>query len=551
MNTGGRRLRSLLVAAGIIGAAIPLASSPALSLSSQTSSQSTTAFARQSSSPLQITASERVTVDDPVPSRAYSAPFLLADPNNPNVIVASAVEMRSGICYLMRSTDAGLKWQTLPSVPALASYPNCFTVYGGNTQSPMAWGRNGTLYYGLLGYGQQDGGASRSSDISVLLARSTDLGNTWSTTLVDNARGLSGAATQNNGPLASIAVDSHSGSQDTVYVSWRQNLPDAKGAVSGPLVATSTDGGKTFSAPVNLNQFSTIKVTDSTGASFPVSFSTPHLAVNQDTGALYAVVGGSVPSAAKSPPPQPLYLATSTDHGKSFTVSPLTRPSPSLSEPIIQWSPAGGSQGTLLAVYEDKFNQTQGSEDIYFQRSTDAGKTWSTETRLNDDNPANQTYHYLPYMSVAANGRIDVAWFDFRNSNSFAEDVYYTYSTDNGATWAKNIRVTDQPIDMSLGINSNSDVRQPPGIASMNQYAAFGWPDTRLATAATETQDIYGNLVQFAPLPSGSSNTLNYLAAVFAGLAAAGVVILLLVAVRRSRAVEPRQTVGPEPAGAS
>jgi hypothetical protein len=302
---------------------------------------------------------------------------------------------------------------------------------------------------------------------------------------------------------------------------------------------------------VNLSQFTQATFQDATGATFHVPFNTPHLAVSQKTGALYAVVEvRTFGYGAQSPPPQPLYLATSTDRGKTFATKQLSRVGPDVSAPVVQWSPAGGSQGTVLAVFEDKIGQSQGSKDIYLQRSTDGGSTWSPEVRLNDDDPADQTYHFLPNMSIAPSGRVDVAWYDFRNAKSFAQDVYYTYSTDAGATWASNTRVTDQLIDLSMGLNTNFDIRQPAGIASANQYAAFGWADPRLGNPATQTEDVFTDVAQFAAIPTGASRTLKYLAAGFAGLAAAGLIILALVLVRRRPKAMETMPVGPQPAGA-
>lgn len=533
-------------------ASIP-ASALALSSPSQggSSGGGAATFAGQGSAPKQISAAERATAADPVPSRTYSGPSILVDPDNPNVVVASAVEMRSRTCYLMRSTDAGVHWTTPGALPALSSYPFCFTSNAGNTESPLAWGRNHTLYYGLLGYGEQDGGASRAANMSILLARSTDLGNSWATTVVENARGKSGADVENNEPLASIAVDSHSGSQDIVYVSWRENHPNVKNSQPASVVATSMDGGKTFSAPVDLNQFTQDTFVDSAGTTFHTTFNIPKLAVDQNAGTLYVGVEVRLFGfGAKDPPPQPIYLATSTDHGKTFTTKPLTHAAHDVSAPVIQWTPTGGSHGTLLAVFQDKFGQTQGSEDIYLQRSTDGGKTWSSEVRLNDDDPAQQNYHYFPYMSVAPNGRVDVAWYDMRNSNAFAQDVYYTYSTNGGVSWAGNLRITDQLIDLTKGPNTNYDMRQPPGVGSANQYAAFGWADPRLGDPTTLTQDVFTATAQFSAIPAGASNLLKYLAAAFAGLAAAGVVVLLLVVLRRRPATHTAGPMGQQPAGA-
>ena len=63
-----------------------------------------------------------------------------------------------------------------------------------------------------------------------------------------------------------------------------------------------------------------------------------------------------------------------------------------------------------------------------------------------------------------------------------ANDVYYAYSTDDGATWSKNIRITDQSVDRRFGLwGANFDQKSPPSVASANQFAAFAWDDTRFS----------------------------------------------------------------------
>ncbi len=531
-----RRLVPAAVAVVVLGALTPAMTVGALP------SQVTpggTSFAAQAYPPLRVTGSSQVTKDDPVPTRTYSEPSLLVDPGNPKIIVASAVEMRTKICYLMRSNDAGASWVVVPGVPGTSAFPDCFTVNGGQTQSPMAWGRNDTLYYGLLGYDQADGGSGRKGNMSVLLARSTDLGNSWRTTVVDNSRGKTGEQIQNDSPVASVAVDSHSSAQDIVYVGWNQSFPKSKAPDSPTLVATSTDGGQTFGTPVNVNKFYSDTYTDSDGTKYNVALGTPFLGVGP-SGTLYAVAGAAVPFSVNVFPPLPFLSAVSTDHGHTWKVQKFTDASHDISQPILQVSKQGGPEGTLLLVYQDKLGgQTQGSEDIYFRRSTDGAKTWSQPLRLNDDDPANQTYHFMPNMSVAPNGRIDVVWYDFRNAKQFENDVYYTYSTDNGTTWAKNVRASDQSINRTTGPNANFDIRIPPGVASADQYAAVGWSDGRLGTADTQTVDVFAGVVQFKPIvATGGSRALRYLAAGAAGLALAGAVVLLL-ALRRRRRVEP------------
>jgi len=89
--------------------------------------------------------------------------------------------------------------------------------------------------------------------------------------------------------------------------------------------------------------------------------------------------------------------------------------------------------------------------DIVFVRSTNDGKTWSSPLRVNDDPYSPTSLQWFNTMSVAPNGRIDVAWNDTRNSGvPNVSELYYTYSTDGGETFAPNIPVSP-PFDSTVG----------------------------------------------------------------------------------------------------
>ncbi len=80
-------------------------------------------------------------------------------------------------------------------------------------------------------------------------------------------------------------------------------------------------------------------------------------------------------------------------------------------------------------------------QDIMFTRSTDRGATWSQPVRVNDDSTTN-TYQWFGCMAVAPGGRIDVAWYDTRNTGrDTLSELYYAYSTDAGVTWSENVQV--------------------------------------------------------------------------------------------------------------
>ncbi len=115
-------------------------------------------------------------------------------------------------------------------------------------------------------------------------------------------------------------------------------------------------------------------------------------------------------------------------------------------QPVIAIDTSGGPHRNN--VYVAWAGQYQGGTDtdIAFARSVDGGCTWIGPTWLNTDHampPARN--QYLPAMDVAPDGRIDIAWYDFRNSeeNNLAE-IFYRFSKDGGVTWSLEHRLTPQ-----------------------------------------------------------------------------------------------------------
>ncbi|HEX2064414.1 MAG TPA: sialidase family protein, partial [Acidimicrobiales bacterium] len=478
------------------------------------------------------------------------------------------VDMRARRCGVVRSTDGGQTWDRPDASPSPASFPFCFHTSGGVTQTPLAFGRDGTLYYGLVGWDTQDGGARGNH--SVLLARSTNLGESWATTIVRDARGKTDAEVENNRPVASVAVDTKSGDKDIVYVAWRGNWPSAKpDRASRPMVAVSTDGGRSFSEPLDAaadfyespavrgEAMKRVPPTPQPGPEAattaspaaesaevppPTTFGggNPQVAVD-DKGALYVLWVQATPFSLTPRPEHPMYISRSTDRGRSFTVTEVSPASNWYGGPILRWSNKGGPDGSLHVVYEDKLGQTQGDRDIFYRRSVDGGKTWTDPRILHDDDPKLLIGQFIPNFAVAPNGRLDVAWWDFRDDpGTYLNDVYYTYSTDNGETWSDNIRVTDRSINRRIGPWSNNfDMRQPPGIAPTDAFALLAWDDTRDGEPVGQAQDIYAAAVQFREVGGGVSRTIQYLLAGVAGLLVVGLVLLGVALAGRRRSGPP------------
>ena len=142
-----------------------------------------------------LTAPRKATGEDLEPARTYADPYVLVDPDNPLVVLAATVEMRNRACRVFRSSDGGGSWKLLESAPSMPSFPYCHHTRGATTMTPMAWGRNGTVYMGRTGWDTQDIGPpgffpGTWGNMSVLLGRSSNLGDT---TPGDAATDLTGA----------------------------------------------------------------------------------------------------------------------------------------------------------------------------------------------------------------------------------------------------------------------------------------------------------------------------------------------------------------------
>lgn len=110
------------------------------------------------------------------------------------------------------------------------------------------------------------------------------------------------------------------------------------------------------------------------------------------------------------------------------------------SYPVIGVSPANPAE-VYMAYAAVGAGGDEG--DIFFVRSSDRGVTWSAPMRVNADVTAYDQFH--PVMTVAPNGRIDLAWYDKRNSsNDDRWDVYLASSWNGGRSFGPNVRISDQ-----------------------------------------------------------------------------------------------------------
>jgi hypothetical protein len=524
-------------------------------------------FKAQDAKVKQLNAAVSMSKDEESPARAFTAPSSMAvDPENPRIVVAATANQRNKTCYLTVSTDAGATWHLSKEPPGSGTYPYCINLNAAVPEVSLAWGRNGTLYYARQAYGEGEG--IREGKSSIMLARTTNLGETWQTTMVEDNRNQQPPTPANATGVTGLAVDT-SGTRDVVYVGYARGYPDAPAGSplrgSHLMMATSTDAGASFAPAIDLNETPERPKVNIGGKDYTfvmrTGFGAPFITAHDGT--LLVVAGPDFPTGdAPTAPPEsgaggspgswfhfalPQLIARSTDQGKTFTMTTMDGPKFDGTGAMtgLGWTAKGGPSGTFLAAYAatPATSPTSGVADIVMQRSTDNGVTWSEPLALDDINPDENVNNFYPQMSVAPNGRVDVVWQDNRGLADNLINVRYTYTTDGGLTWAPTTVVNDRPLNFNYGISFNSDLRYVPGVASTNQYAAIGWADSRFADEVTQTQDAFGTVAQFSGLPTRSNTVAPKIAAAFAGVVVAGLVLLVVLQLRRRSEGAPA-TVG-------
>ncbi|MDQ3640126.1 MAG: exo-alpha-sialidase [Actinomycetota bacterium] len=496
--------------------------------------------------PRQVTGNES-------PVRLFNIPALAVHPDDPLTVVMAVGDARNGGCGIRVSRDGGMSWAATAPNFMPSDLPFCHQRPLFPVMAP-AFAPDGTLYVAMPGSSPETG--HPNGPISMLVARSDDLGETYEVvTVLESERitvdpaefGGEGepeeANTWNKSP--SLVVDPND--PDRLFLGWRwsawgTDLQGLSGDVpTRPYVAVSEDGGQTWSEPTDLVV---------SGGDEVYGSSSPMLVIAPD-GTLYAFSKeslGPLPALpeGESPPNPRMLMYKSTDDGRTWETSVVQEGGETMRAPQPAVDPRDGD---LYVVYgSGGAHASEGEpppapQEIYFITSQDGGATWSEPVQITrGGEPADK---FEPGISVAPDGRIDVAWHDFRNDpfgpaqlGRFFRgerywDVYSTFSTDGGATWAPNLRVTETFIDGGIGATfNNKDVRGPIGIASTEDAAYIAWADSRASVDRGSPEDAYFSRLRVGDTEVDVGAVSNsWLWAVLGGgvaLALAGLALIML-----------------------
>src|SRR5437588_6345794 len=105
---------------------------------------------------------------------------------------------------------------------------------------------------------------------------------------------------------------------------------------------------------------------------------------------------------------------------------------------------SGGQTNNNIYMLASVVPPGRSTTDVMFVRSTDGGLTFSAPLRINDDPVNPSKWHWFGTIGVAPNGRLDSVWYDTRNAaNNTDSQLFYSFSTDGGVTWAPNVQVSN------------------------------------------------------------------------------------------------------------
>jgi len=361
-----------------------------------------------------IVAGEPVCVSGDRPGVPHVEPFLAAHPADPDLLFGAAVLLpdagRGGgieetAVAGFRSLDGGHSWARVP-------FPRCLV------DPWVSFGRGRDVYLSCLARGG-----------AVAVFRSPDGGRTWHRPVRVPAAGGGGR----DHPILAVAR-SEGPRGGTVYAIFAQQLPavaPGRKPRFGTAVASSRDGGRSFSAPAfvrdeGLNQqpFDATVLADGTLVLLFMdyaSFQRP-LARRQ------------------------AWAARSVDGGRSFSLAALPFEPPGGLAPMpLAADPAAAHRGRLYLAVPGLAPREAGG-GLAVLRSDDGGASWWQPASAVAVAPGPLAAGArTPAIAVSAAGIVGIAWYDTgRDPRGECFDVDFSASVDGGRTFLAAVRVTPE-----------------------------------------------------------------------------------------------------------
>ena len=456
-----------------------------------------------------VTGAVQVT-SNPDPGRGHSTPQLARNPVTGELVIAEAEVRTRKTCDIHISADDGLTWFDGGS-PMTKPFTDCSLQATNGPYITMQFTPDGTLFASFFGSDPKYTSELNRNDIPrhIFVARSEDSGRTWSTSMA--FEGKEGDPGIGGSRRAQLSVDNDN--PQHVYVGWQKGgfTTPAPGAARKAMLSVSHDGGRAFGPPQELS--------DTRGGG------QPRTAVDSK-GVVHAVFAADTfgTPTGDAAPPRPIVYRRSIDQGRtwsalqdidpgnvgfSFNRRQLIAIDPVTDALYVTWHGNPNPRARRPPANEPS-TPAFDDREIMFRSSNDGGLTWSAAKMVNDDAARPNIQHYNPGIAVAPNGRLDLAWYDFRNSPTpefegpggnagGMNDIYSASSFDGGETFTGNVRVNDRIIDRNIGLWSNNVHSQTSvAVTSSDTTTYVAWQDSRNGSSVNNAEDIYFAAVQHA-----------------------------------------------------
>ena len=428
------------------------------------------------------------------------------DPNNPQHIIGHSntffkdptAQCQSptggaastfGTMALFGSTDGGATW-TYNCAPwhtsATGGVSGAVAWFG--SDPALAWDNLGRAYACYMLISQNSTGTNFGA--SIVVARSTDNGQTWSqfgNPVVNNV----GTATHAD-DKEMMAIDNTSGQAHSfpgrIYVIW----DDA----NAERIAHSDDGvtWTTVTPASNLGAIGGNVVIGADGTVYAI-----WTRYNVETIVFSKSIDGGTTWTA------PAVIATLALQSFGTNNTPPAQDKRGINgfgAIDVDRNPSSAFFGNLYVTFPDFPAGTTSGTDIntYIVRSTDGGTNWSPRVKVNDDNfGASQ---FFPWLAVdQSDGTVNVSWIDSRlDPLNRKTQAVYARSSDGGLSFEPNILVTDGGVNWRNNVNyadensadntsyNGNQYGDYTGIAAFNRQVHPLWTDSRMFFPVADTQ---------------------------------------------------------------
>lgn len=368
---------------------------------------------------------------------AQNESSIAVNPNNPNIVISSAVDYRdNSSSWIYISTDGGRTWENKNLGKANG--------WRSSNDPSVMFDKDGT---GYLVHGAFP--ANGSGENGVYLNKSTDGGITWGDNIPVIEHKLPGDPLTYFEDKYYIEVDNSDESpyRGDLYIPWKRVT--AADSATQIVLAKSTDKGETWLEPVNISERLSGSSEDTTfGQSFPLVSTGPE-------GNVYAVWNHGLKHSVgfnKSTDGGITWGTPSTIHkynifgttkllsqGWRHTLKGKVRAE---AYPVIKTDYSDGpNRGNVYVVWA-----ADSIPNIYFSKSTDEGESWSVPKVIHEDTKGDQFWTWLGVDPT--NGDLAVMYLDSRNDpDNIMVECYVSYSSDGGETW-KDRQISDVPSDI-------------------------------------------------------------------------------------------------------